>query len=85
MSGIDLTSKNVLNKLYKQGNDGGLWMIEHYFLVPSCHLVNLNTGDRIHFGLGGLTNDSFELAHELPSEVASVIHSGLGRAEHLNK
>lgn len=35
------------------------WKRESYFSVPSCTLVNLETGVRETFGLGALTAESF--------------------------
>lgn len=39
------------------GND--LWMLESYFDVPSCTMLNAATGERQTFGIGGLTSQTF--------------------------
>ena len=36
------------------------WKMEGYFLVPSCTLVNLETGEKQTFGMGGLISANFK-------------------------
>lgn len=35
------------------------WKLEGYFSDPSCTLVNLETGEKKTFGMGGLTAQNF--------------------------
>lgn len=36
------------------------WQMQHYFMVPSCTLKNLETGEIQTFGVNGLTADTFK-------------------------
>lgn len=38
---------------------GGVYRIESWCMQPTCTLVNLETGHKEHFGIGGLTAESF--------------------------
>lgn len=37
------------------------WRLEGYFSQPSCTLINVETGVKETFGMGGLTAQSFKL------------------------
>jgi len=37
-----------------------IWKLQSYCLEPTCELVNLETGRKEHFGLGGITAQAFK-------------------------
>ena len=41
-------------------NGKDCWQMQHYFMVPSCTLKNLETGAIETFGVGALTAQSFK-------------------------
>ena len=41
-------------------NGKDVWKMVSYFLVPSCTLKNLETGQEQTFGMGALTAESFK-------------------------
>lgn len=50
-------------------NGQDVWKMEFCYQVPSCTLKNLETGDTMNFGMGGLTAQNFVPlvpARELP-------------------
>ena len=40
--------------------DSGFWMIESRCMVPSCRIKNMETGEILDFGIGGLTAGGFQ-------------------------
>lgn len=41
-------------------NGKDVWKMQGYFMVPSCTLKNLETGEEQTFGIGALTAQSFK-------------------------
>ena len=55
-----MNSSDLKKEAYFTTNGKDVWELESYYLVPSCTMVNLKTGDRMNFGMGALTAASFK-------------------------
>ncbi len=57
--------EDLKNGKFFTTNGKDIWKLESYCLYPTCTLVNLETGKKESFGLGGLTAQGF-LKIEMP-------------------
>lgn len=56
----DLTLGSYFTRELADGSTGGVFKLESFCLEPTCTLLNLETGEKEHFGIGGLTARSFK-------------------------
>ncbi len=65
----DFCKQNRVHTLHGSGR----WIILAYYQVPSVVMVDLDTGKKENFGLGGLTDDSFSPTDECVNRNTTII------------
>jgi hypothetical protein len=75
---MDANNLNHKQLFTKQGK--GVYALEGYFNGPSCTMINLATGGRETFGMGGITAGTYEpigRSAGVESKLLNIIRDGL--------
>ena len=58
--GGNMDRDNLIIPSFFTTNGADIWELESYALEPSCELVNIKTGEKKSFAMGGLMAESFK-------------------------